>query len=216
MKHQEKFKFQSIGDQYYLISSNIEYDFPLVASFFLKNIEFSFQYLSASKDELCISKELSQEELVDLLLSYEAKQVKAEIHIVDVCFEKGEDWAEVESITGLVKDRYIKKLLATNLQVAMTGFYPGFIYLEGLIDQLLVPRKTVPRLSVQKGSFAVGGQYAGIYNIQSPGGWSIIGQCKTTLWNVDQNPPIPWSIGDCIQIKRITLTEFENENRLTS
>jgi len=216
LRRQNHFKIDKIAEAYYLITSDQNINFPLLANAILMDEKSNFKYLSASRDELCVSNEMTIQRLSNYLKSLVYLPIKSQIQELKVCFEKGVDWEEVEAVTNLTKEKYIQKLLASKLKVSMTGFYPGFIYLEGLDKNLWVPRKSVPRLKVQEGSFAVGGQYAGIYNLQSPGGWSIIGTCEQHLWDVANTPPIPWKIGDLISIQRIPNTELESNDRKLS
>ncbi|WP_438424292.1 5-oxoprolinase subunit PxpB [Aquimarina macrocephali] len=63
------------------------------------------------------------------------------------------------------------------------GFLPGFLYLGGLDDQLHNARKMTPSLHVKKGAVAIGGSQTGIYPVNSPGGWHVIGMCPLDFFN---------------------------------
>lgn len=67
--------------------------------------------------------------------------------------------------------------------VAMVGFLPGFPYLMGLNPKLQMPRKNTPSLNVKKGSVAIAGAQTGIYPVDSPGGWQIIGKTDIELFD---------------------------------
>lgn len=111
-------------------------------------------------------------------------------HEIIVDFEKGLDWESVEMTTNLSKSQIISLFLAKKYTVAMLGFIPGFIYLEGLDRRLTCPRKNSPRAKVPKGSIGIGGEQAGIYSLSSPGGWRIIGQTTTAIFQSHQTTPI--------------------------
>jgi inhibitor of KinA len=70
--------------------------------------------------------------------------------------------------------------------VAMIGFSPGFPYLAGLDPRLHTPRLDSPRPQVQAGSVAIGGEHAGIYSIDTPGGWNIIGHTSLKIFDPER------------------------------
>ena len=86
----------------------------------------------------------------------------------------------------------------------MYGFMPGFVYLSGLPQQLHIPRKSTPDKRIPANSFAIGGNYAGIYSIASPGGWHILGTIKKTVFNKESVPPLQLRIGQQIIINSIS------------
>ena len=72
---------------------------------------------------------------------------------------------------------------------AFCGFAPGFAYLEGADDRLVVPRRETPRTEVPAGSVGLADGYSGIYPRASPGGWQLIGTTTAVLWDVEREPP---------------------------
>ena len=81
----------------------------------------------------------------------------------------------------------------------------------GDIDKSLnVPRKNTPRTSIPEGSVAIAGNQTGIYNINSPGGWSIIGKTPLKLFNKSKIPPIDINQGDKIIFHEIKKEDFKN------
>lgn len=79
------------------------------------------------------------------------------------------------------------------------GFLPGFMYLGGLNDALIQPRRTEPRLNIPKGSVGIGGEQTGVYPQQSPGGWNIIGNSPVPLFDPSKEKPCQISVGDGIK-----------------
>lgn len=72
---------------------------------------------------------------------------------------------------------------ATVYRVYMLGFSPGFPYLGDLPQQLHTPRLDTPRPRVVAGSVAIGGEHTGIYSVDSPGGWNIIGRVLSPIFS---------------------------------
>lgn len=114
---------------------------------------------------------------------------ESQTHHIKVDFEKGLDWKIVEKITQLTKNEVISLFKTKVYTVAMLGFIPGFVYLEGLDERLACARKETPRKKIPKGSVGIGGKQAGIYGLSSPGGWQIIGQTAASTFDMNAFPP---------------------------
>jgi len=95
-------------------------------------------------------------------------------HVVRVRYD-GEDLAAVAAATGLTVAETIAAHAAADYEVTMIGFLPGFAYLGGLDERLVLPRRSAPRPRVPAGAVAIAGPYAGVYPLASPGGWHILG-----------------------------------------
>jgi KipI family sensor histidine kinase inhibitor len=81
----------------------------------------------------------------------------------------------------------------------MMGFTPGFPYLLGLDKRLATPRLETPRTYVPAGSVGIAGEQTGIYPLDSPGGWRIIGRTEVKLFNPDNPPHFLLSPGDSVR-----------------
>lgn len=88
------------------------------------------------------------------------------------------------------------------------GFLPGFMYLNGLNEKLVSSRKSTPARKVDAGSVAIGGAQTGIYTLESPGGWHVIGKTPISFFDPNQTPPVWAEIGDQIQFVPISKAEF--------
>ncbi|MFI0443832.1 allophanate hydrolase subunit 1 [Actinomadura sp. 6N118] len=99
----------------------------------------------------------------------------------------GEDLHDVAELTGRTPDDVISAHVTTPWRVAFTGFAPGFGYLIG--GDLNVPRRRTPRVRVPAGSVALAGEFTGVYPVDSPGGWQLIGRTDAVLWDLDRDPP---------------------------
>ena len=92
--------------------------------------------------------------------------------------------------------------------VYFIGFQPGFLYLGGLHQNLHVPRKSNPRVRVDKGSVGIGGAQTGIYPQNSSGGWNIIGKSPLNFFNMKASNPCFAKPGDRIQFVSVDLHTF--------
>lgn len=101
----------------------------------------------------------------------------------------GEDLADVGRITGLGERGVAEAHTSQVWTVAFCGFAPGFGYMVGTDERLLVPRRATPRTRVPAGAVALAGEFSGVYPRQSPGGWQLIGHTSVKPWDLQRDPP---------------------------
>ncbi|MCH7410887.1 allophanate hydrolase subunit 1 [Belliella sp. DSM 111904] len=89
------------------------------------------------------------------------------------------------------------------------GFLPGFMYLGGLDERLYLPRKHKPDAAIPAGAVGIGGEQTGIYPMQSPGGWHIIGRSPLKFFNIKTNPPVVPAQGDFISFESVSISSYE-------
>ena len=131
---------------------------------------------------------------------------------IPICYDKdfAIDFKEISSISKLDLEQLKKKHFNKTYEVDLIGFLPGFLYLSDLDKSLRFPRKKNPRTSIPEGSVGIAGNQTGIYNIESPGGWNIIGRTPLKLFDKSKNPPINIVQGDKIIFQEITKEDFYN------
>ena len=129
---------------------------------------------------------------------------------IPVCYDPkfGVDLSIFEK-QGLSVEETVALHTAKPYRVYMIGFLPGFLYLGQLPKALHQPRKPQPRLKVSKGSIAIGGEQTGIYPMDSPGGWQIIGRTPLTLFDLNQEESSLIQQGDYIQFYPVDLQFYE-------
>ncbi|WP_394244255.1 5-oxoprolinase subunit B family protein [Vibrio astriarenae] len=88
--------------------------------------------------------------------------------------------------------------------VSALGFAPGFAFLVGLNQELMLPRLTTPRVHVPKGSVAVADQFSAVYPSDSPGGWNVIARSPLSLFNLASTPHTLFSVGASVRFKPIS------------
>ncbi|MBV6644495.1 MAG: 5-oxoprolinase subunit PxpB [Cyclobacteriaceae bacterium] len=93
-------------------------------------------------------------------------------------------------------------------RVAMTGFVPGFSYMQGLPDKLHVGRHPNPRAKVPAGSVAIADAFTAIYPAETPGGWNLIGYCPVTLFDLKRDRPFALVSGDRIRFREVAKSEL--------
>lgn len=131
---------------------------------------------------------------------------------VPVCYggEYGPDMESVCEHTGLSINEVIQIHTSVEYLVYAVGFTPGFPLLGGMDQRIECPRLKIPRTKIPGGSVGIGGKQTGIYPIDSPGGWQLIGRTPIKLFNPNSEPPVLFAQGDYIRFKSISSNEYEN------
>lgn len=119
----------------------------------------------------------------------------------------GPDLEFVAECNKLSLEKVVKIHSSCEYIVYMVGFTPGFAYLGGMSSKITTPRLSSPRKSVPKGSVGIGGNQTGIYPIESPGGWQIIGRTPIKLFDMQKEPPVLLKPG--VKVKFIPIDEDE-------
>lgn len=161
-------------------------------------------FVISLKDLLAVLKALE-------LDSLKGSQANPKTLIVPVCYERNyaPDMKVVCGLSGLSKDEVIIRHTSTDYLVYMLGFTPGFCYLGGLDNRLAMPRRKNPRLKIPGGAVGIAGDQTGIYPIESPGGWQIIGQTPLPMFQVGSREIFPVQQGDFVRFKSISNEGFE-------
>jgi inhibitor of KinA len=148
-----------------------------------------------------------------ILAMTERPRRSAPVVEIPVCYaaEYAMDLAEVASVHGLTVKDVIRLHSGAEYTVRMIGFAPGFPYLAGLPEQLVTPRRSVPRLRVPAGSVAIGGRQTGVYSLETPGGWQIIGRTPVRLFQPQHDPPCLLSAGDRVRFVPLPLKDFRDQ-----
>jgi inhibitor of KinA len=132
---------------------------------------------------------------------------------IPVCYggEMGMDLDEVAQHCGMPADEVIRRHCAPLYRVYLLGFVPGFGYLGGLDRRIQVPRRESPRKRIPAGSVGIGGEQTGVYPVESPGGWNIIGRTPRRLFRPDEGEGAPnlMEAGDFVRFVPVTAAEFD-------
>ncbi len=143
-------------------------------------------------------------------IEWNIKNLECDIWHIPVCYdaEFGLDLEFYLNAKKLSIDQLIDLHTKALYTVHFIGFLPGFPYLGGLPEVLHLPRKLNPSLNVPKGSVGIGGKQTGVYTMESPGGWHIIGKTPISFFDVNLKEPCFLKAGDKIKFFEISKDEY--------
>jgi len=121
----------------------------------------------------------------------------------------GPDLEEVAKYLHVSPEEVIQLHCSKPYLIYMIGFMPGYPYMGELPQALVTPRLKTPRLLVPKGSVAIAQRQTGIYSMESPGGWQILGRTPVELFHPEKDPPALLQMGDFVQFYQISEKEFK-------
>ena len=111
-------------------------------------------------------------------------------------------------VEGMPVEEVIKIHSSRDYLIYMLGFLPGFTYLGGLDERIHTPRLANPRLKINAGSVGIGGSQTGIYPLDSPGGWQLMGMTPVKTYDPEREVPILVEAGDYIRFVPVDEEEF--------
>jgi KipI family sensor histidine kinase inhibitor len=120
----------------------------------------------------------------------------------------GPDLEWVAGHLGISTDEVIRLHTETMYRVYMIGFTPGYPYMGELPAALAVPRRSTPRTRVPKGSVGIAQRQTGIYSVESPGGWQIIGWTPIELFDPTRQLPSLLEMGDKVKFEAVRQVEI--------
>ena len=109
---------------------------------------------------------------------------------------------------GLTEEEVIALHSGTDYLVYMMGFTPGFTYLGGMSEKIATPRLQTPRTAIPAGSVGIAERQTGVYPIESPGGWQLIGRTPVQLFDPSKQPPVIAEPGDYIRFVPVSPEEY--------
>lgn len=139
---------------------------------------------------------------------------KTSLKRIPVCYEEpfAPDMKEVMRELRLTFEEVVKLHIEKTYHVYMIGFLPGFAYMASVDERLRISRKETPRPNVLKGSVGLAGIQTGIYPMDSPGGWQIIGQTPLEMFSKNKEQPSLLETGDAVQFYSIPMEGFKDFN----
>ncbi|MFA6709496.1 MAG: 5-oxoprolinase subunit PxpB [Fusobacterium sp.] len=180
---------QGIKDLLPTYRSIIVYYNPLLVSFDeIKNIvEENCNFENEKTDEI-------EKEIVEIPVLYGG--------------EYGPDLENIATHNNITTEEVIKIHTSGEYLVYMLGFTPGFPYLGGMSKKIATPRLKEPRTKIPAGSVGIAGEQTGVYPIESPGGWQLLGRSPLNFFNPNSDKPFLLKAGQYIKFVSITKEEY--------
>jgi KipI family sensor histidine kinase inhibitor len=178
----------------------------------------AYQSLTLCFDAFAIETDTIEKSLRQVLekgITETRKTVASRLIEIPVCYQ-GAYAPDLEGLAehcNLNPSEVIQQHTQNTYLVNMLGFLPGFLYLGGLAEQLHCPRKESPSLKVSAGAVGIGGNQTGVYPVDSPGGWYIIGQTPISIFNPTAEQPFIAQPLDKIRFVPIDIEKFEQLKR---
>ena len=132
---------------------------------------------------------------------------------VPVWYPHTPDLIRLAELKGRTPNELIEMHYAQSYRVFMLGFQPGFAYMGILPELLQCSRKDKP-VPVKAGSVAIAGKQTGIYPMDGPGGWQVIGFTPWQMFNKHQPQPVWLKPGDEVTFYPVSADEFEHLQQL--
>ncbi len=98
--------------------------------------------------------------------------------------------------------------VSRSYRVYMLGFLPGFAYMGSVNDRIAMSRRETPRLRVPMGSVGIAGRQTGIYPLEAPGGWQLIGRTPLRPFALDRAEPFLFRPGDQVKFESVDDAAF--------
>ncbi len=129
---------------------------------------------------------------------------------IPVCYEGdfAPDLEQLAAWSGMTVSEIIALHTRPEYRVYLIGFLPGFAYMGTVDERIAAPRLARPREQVPAGSVGIAGRQTGIYPIESPGGWNLIGRTPLRLFDPQRPEPVLLRPGDQVRFRAISMLEF--------
>ena len=165
----------------------------------------TYRSLLVYYDPLLLDVPELQEHILDLSSVEEAALPRPRMLHIPTHYggEHGPDLDFVARHAGLTMEEVASIHAGSDYLVYMMGFNTGFPYLGGMSARIAAPRLETPRTLVPAGSVGIAQQQTGIYPVESPGGWRLIGRSPVRLFDPRREPPVAIEAGDYIRFVQI-------------
>lgn len=132
---------------------------------------------------------------------------------IPVCYggAHGPDLGDVAAAIGRREQDVVDLHLSREYRVFVVGFVPGFAYMGPVDSALALPRRATPRTRVPAGSVAIAAGQTGIYPMETPGGWHLIGRTPVRPFDAAREQPVLFRPGDRVRFYAITTAEYERQ-----
>lgn len=111
----------------------------------------------------------------------------------------GPDLDSVAAFAGCTPEDVVRRHAARTYRVYMLGFVPGFAYMGRVDPTIAAPRHRVPREKVPAGSVGIAGEQTGVYPMETPGGWQLVGRTHLRMFDPTRERPSLLAPGDLVR-----------------
>lgn len=171
----------------------------------------AYTNLSIHYDSAIVAPDALIERVRDLLPDKPQRRDAARHWTIPVCYggELGPDLEDVAATHDLQPDEVVARHTGRDHRVYMLGFLPGFTFLGGLDPSLATERRPDPRPKIPPGSVGIGGAQTGIYSVEAPGGWQLLGRTPVRPYDPRLDEPFLFQPGDAIRFKAIDRDAYD-------
>lgn len=176
-------------------------------------IEFipAFTTVSIFYNPILAPYDLVKTQLAHLLTQLgEVPSVHSRTIEIPVCYgdEFGPDLEFVAQYNQLTPREVIDIHTAGTYSVHMIGFAPGFPFIGGMSEKIAAPRRESPRLRIPERTVGIAGMQTGVYPIETPGGWQLIGRTPLRLFRPEHDIPSLLRAGDKVIFREISQQDY--------
>lgn len=171
----------------------------------------AFRSISIYFDPLVTDHELIIAACESLPQTTRGQSAPTQTWTIPVCYDEefGLDLRETADTLKIDVTELIRRHTQSDFRVYVLGFMPGFSFLGGMDPSLNLPRRSVPRKLVPRGSVAIAMGLGGVYPFDSPGGWHVLGRTPTKLYDAERDPAIFFNPGDGVKFTPITRDVYD-------
>jgi len=161
----------------------------------------TFRSLMIHYDPVAVGAEAIEATVTGLLPRLGSVHHRERLWQVPVCYggDLGPDLDEVAERTRLAPDEVVRLHTSVDYHVYTLGFLPGYPYMGDGPEALSLPRRETPRVRVPMGSVCIAFRQAGIYSLESPGGWHLLGRTPIRLFDTRRTSAVLLAPGDKVR-----------------
>lgn len=178
----------------------------------IRDAVVGYHTLTVYFDPLHVDGRWLEEQLAEIAADPAGPVDPPRAHIeVPVCYggELGPDLAEVARTAGCSEAEAIDLHTSREYRVFVVGFVPGFGYMGPVDPRLALPRRRTPRTRVPARSVAIAAGQTGIYPMETPGGWHLLGRTPILPFDQARTEPVLFRAGDRVRFRSITREEYD-------
>jgi inhibitor of KinA len=138
-------------------------------------------------------------------------QANAQEIIIPVCYDQalGNDLEHMAAFHQVAVETIVAVHHQVTYHVYMLGFLPGFAYMGEVNKQIATPRKSAP-VPTKAGAVGIAGVQTGIYPLDSPGGWNIVGYTPLKMFDIRMPRPTLLVPGNVVKFMAIDLITYNS------